>query len=275
MEKGTLIGTGRTAEVYAWGDERILKLYQDWMPDISIEWEFAITRRAREAGLPVPAAEEIVRVDRRSGIVFERIHGISMLADLQARPGAILSLSRLLAELHARMHACSLPPDTNSQRKQIERGIEFGKGLSEPEKQTILGILARLPEGNVVCHGDFHPDNVLMTEHGPVIIDWMNGTRGHPLGDVARTALLFQTGGLPPGMSFTMRLMINASRRLIHSTYMKRYLQLHPAPWSEIEAWKLPIYAARLSELESYPAEKTLILRRIRSGLAKMDKRAI
>jgi uncharacterized protein (TIGR02172 family) len=269
MEKGSLIGSGRTAEVYAWGEECILKLYQDWMPSISVEWEFRITRRAREAGLPVPAAEEILQVDGRQGIVFERVRGISMLADLVARPGAILSISRILAELHARMHACMLPPDTYSQRQQIERGIDLAKGLSEAEKQAIRDILACLPDGNAVCHGDFHPDNVIMTDHGPVIIDWMTGTRGHPLGDVARTALLFQTGGLPPGLSFPMRLMINASRRLIYSTYMRRYLQIHPVSRSDIDAWKLPIYAARLFEVEGYPAEKKLILRRIRAGLAR------
>jgi hypothetical protein len=80
--------------------------------------------------------------------------------------------------------------------------------------------------------------------------------------------LLFQTGGLPPGLSFTMRLLINAMRSLIYSTYIKRYLQLHPASRSEIDTWKLPIYAARLFEVEGYPAEKKLILRRIRAGLA-------
>jgi uncharacterized protein (TIGR02172 family) len=268
MEKGALIGAGRTAEVHAWGDEHILKLYQDWMPAASVEWEYAITRRAREAGLPVPAAKEIVHVDGRLGIVFERVHGISMLADLQKRPNAILSIARLLADLHAGMHACVLPPDMYSQRQQIERGIELSKGLSEAEKGAIRATLARLPDGNAVCHGDFHPDNVLMTDHGPVIIDWMTATRGHPLGDVARTALLFQTGGLPPGLSFTMRLLINAMRSLIYSTYIKRYLQLHPASRSEIDTWKLPIYAARLFEVEGYPAEKKLILRRIRAGLA-------
>jgi uncharacterized protein (TIGR02172 family) len=270
MEKGALIGTGRTAQVYAWGDRRILKLYQDWMPAASIEWEFATTCRVRDSGLPVPAAEEIVQVDGRLGIVFERLRGVSMLAELVAKPGQIIPLSRLLAELHARLHTCVLPADAYSQKQQIERGIGLAGSLSEVEKRTLLDILARLPDGNAACHGDFHPDNIIMTDHGPVIIDWMTATRGHPLGDVARTALLFQTGGLPPGISFGKRLVINALRRLIFSTYLKHYLQLHPASLSEINAWKLPIYAARLFEVEGFPSEKNLILRRIRAGLAGM-----
>jgi hypothetical protein len=43
MEKGALIGVGRTADIHAWGNDCILKLYQDWMPAAPIEREFAIT----------------------------------------------------------------------------------------------------------------------------------------------------------------------------------------------------------------------------------------
>ena len=271
MQKGPLTGSGRTADVHAWGDDRILKLFQDWMPAAAIEREFAITRLAREAGLPVPAAEELVEADGRLGIVFERVRGISMLEILETRPWEIFSMSRLLAELHAKMHASLLPPDSYSQRQRIERGIEWAKDLSEKEKQTIFDMLAQLPDGNVVCHGDFHPDNVLMSDHGPVIIDWMTGTRGHPLGDVARTALLFQTGGLPPRVSFAMRLLINSSRRLIYSIYLNRYLQIHSGSRREIDAWRLPLLAARLFEVEDYPKEKKFILERIHAGLVKKE----
>lgn len=269
MEKGALIGAGRTADVFAWGDDRILKLYQAWMPATPIDREFAITRLVRQAGLPVPAAEELVQVDGRLGIVFERVRGMSMLEVLETRPWEIFSISRLLADLHTRMHTILLPQDTYSQHQQIERSIELGVDLSKMEKQTILDMAAHLPDGSEACHGDFHPDNVLMTDHGPVIIDWMTGTRGHPLGDVARTRLLFQTGGLPPRVSFAMRLVINASRRLIYSVYLNRYLQIHPASPSQIDSWQLPLLAARLFEVEKYPQEKRQLLNRIRGELAK------
>ena len=192
MEKGALIGAGRTADVYAWGDERILKLYQDGFPTAAIEREFAITRLAREAGLPVPATEEMLQVDGRLGIVFERIRGTSLLKILESRPWELIAISRLLAEYHAKMHARLLPPDTFSQREQIERGIAWAKDLSEKEKQGICSILARCPEENAVCHGDFHPDNILMTDHGPVIIDWMTGSRWPPAGRRGQDDIAFR-----------------------------------------------------------------------------------
>jgi uncharacterized protein (TIGR02172 family) len=271
MGKGPLIGAGRTADVYAWGDEQVLKLYQEWMPAIPIEREFTITRLAREAGLPVPAAEEMQRIDGRLGIVLERVRGISLLKILEAQPWKLVSISRLLAEYHAKMHACSLPPGAPGQREQIEQGIAWAKDLSETEKQSILTALAHLPDGNAFCHGDFHPDNIIVTEHGPVIIDWMTGRRGHPLADVARTVLLIQSGGLPPRVPFAMRLLINASRGWLVRIYLARYRQIHPASQAEIDAWSLPLLAARLFEVENYPMEKQLLLMRIRSTLAKME----
>jgi len=272
MEKGPLIGTGRTADVFTWRQDCILKLYQAWMPASAIEREFTITRLACSTGLPVPATEELIEFDGRLGIVFERIRGIPMLKVLENQPWRLSPLSCLLAELHARMHTCLLPADMISQRQRIVEGIGWAKDLPDPQKRSILAILDGLPEADAFCHGDFHPDNVLLTERGPFIIDWMNGGRGHPLEDVARTSLLLQAGGLPPGMSPFMRLVINALRRLFYSVYLKRYLQIHPASSSEIDSWQLPLLAARLFEVENYPQEKTLILQRIQAALAKIEQ---
>jgi uncharacterized protein (TIGR02172 family) len=267
MEKGSLIGKGRTADVYAWGSDRVLKLYQSWMPAIPIEREFAITRMARNAGLPVPAADELVEIEGRLGIIFERVEGISMLKMLETQPWRFMAASRQLAELHAHMHTCMIPPGSYTQRQQIERGIEMSEDLSDEAKETIREVLASLPEGQTVCHGDFHPDNILLTPHGPVIIDWMTGTRGNPLGDVSRPSLLFQTGGLPPRVPLHIRVIINASRTMMHAIYLDRYLHLHPATRQQVNAWQLPLLAARLFEVENYPQEKTIILRRIEASL--------
>ena len=75
MEKGPLIGRGRTAEVYAWGSDRILKLYQAHMPTYLVEQEYHLTRAAQAAGIPAPATDQLVEVDSRCGIIFERLEG--------------------------------------------------------------------------------------------------------------------------------------------------------------------------------------------------------
>jgi len=266
MEKGGLIGRGRTAEVYAWGKDQILKLYQERTPGHVVVQEYNLTRAAYAAGLPVPAAEKLVEVDGQHGIIFERLVGPSMLKSLASQPWRVTAFARQLAELHARIHQCTLLPDhLPLQRQQIERGIQAAKDLSTPVKEATLSYLAQLPEGFSFCHGDFHPDNIILTSRGPFIIDWMTCTQGNPLADVCRTSLLFRTTKLPPGSPLQLRLMANALRIVIDTIYINRYLQLQPASRRQINAWQLPLLVARLREVENYPGEKQILLTRIRA----------
>ena len=53
-----------------------------------------------------------------------------------------------------------------------------------------------MPKHNKVCHGDFNPSNIIITESGiPYIIDWAHVTQGNASADVARTYLLFCLAG--------------------------------------------------------------------------------
>ena len=58
---GQPIGFGRTAEIYAWQEDQVLKLFYDWFGLENIEKEARITQAVHDSGLPVPAVGEIVR----------------------------------------------------------------------------------------------------------------------------------------------------------------------------------------------------------------------
>lgn len=269
MEKGEWIGQGRTADAFVWGQDRILKLYQPHMPPESVKQEFVFTQAARTAGLPVPAADDLVEVEGRPGILFERVSGPSMLKVMITQPWKIASLASLLAELHARVHRCEVPVGLRTQRQQIESAIQSCPDLSASAIQAVLAHLYQRLQGQQLCHGDFHPDNVLMTPGGPVIIDWMTGCRGNPLGDASRTIMIFRTSGLPPGPPSFFKHGFRLFRRLVLSSYQKRYLQIHPAAPQELAAWQLPLLAARLREVTAYPREKQMILAQVLAMLEK------
>src|SRR6185369_345766 len=95
---------GRTAEIYEWNDGYILKLYRDWCPPHWVEQEAKIAHAVSEAGIPTPAAGEIVEVHHRRGIIYERVTGISMLQDLNTRPWMFLRHARTLAELQVKIN---------------------------------------------------------------------------------------------------------------------------------------------------------------------------
>ena len=56
--------------------------------------------------------------------------------------------------------------------------------------------LESMPKHNKLCHGDFNPSNIIVTDDGtPYIIDWSHATQGNASADVARTYLLFWLDG--------------------------------------------------------------------------------
>jgi uncharacterized protein (TIGR02172 family) len=262
-EKGPLIARGRTAEVFLRGDSQILKLFLDWCPADWAEHEARLTGAVHEAGLPVPATEGIVEIDGRLGIIFERIEGPSMLGTLTSRPWQLVKLARLLAELHVKMHSCKVS-GLPSLREHLESRILNAPMLAEEKKETVLKILKQLPDGNAVCHGDFHPDNIVMSLKGPIIIDWMTATQGNPLADVARTSLLLSLGAPLPGTP--RQWLIKAARALFHSIYLRRYLRLQAVSHQQIAGWRLPVAVARLRE--NIPEEKGRLLALIESSLS-------
>src|SRR5215203_7265395 len=98
------IAEGRTAEIYAWDDGTVLKLYREWCPSHWVEHESKIAHAIVAAGIPTPAAGEIIEVNGRRGLIYERVIGVSMLQELNARPWIFLEHARTLAELQTQIN---------------------------------------------------------------------------------------------------------------------------------------------------------------------------
>jgi len=242
-ENAMLLAKGATAEVYAWEEGRVLKLFTERIP-----WhanEVAATRVAREAGLPVPALiEGLIEVDQREGIVFERVDGPIMTGYLQEHPGQVEGWARQAAELQARMHATEvteLPP--------LIEILKWTIGQADPlegaTRRAVLDLLGRLPGGESLCHNDFHPHNIIVSGHGLVVIDWAIGTRGNPLADYARTWLISRMwlDGLERGAPEQVRLLW----RRFWRTYLTRYGELRPYSEGALLPWQIVVAAASLN----------------------------
>ena len=102
-----LIAEGRTAEVYEWKNGCVLKLYHDWCPPHWVEQEAKVAHAVTSAGIPSPAVGEIVEVNHRRGLVYERVTGISMLQDMNTHPWTIFKHARTLAELQVKINQLS------------------------------------------------------------------------------------------------------------------------------------------------------------------------
>lgn len=246
MKLGKRIGQGYTAEVFEWGSDKIIKVFRPHTGDL-MEYEWRISRQVAGLGLPVPAVYGIEEAEGKRGIVYERVAGPTLTQVIAAKPWRITQAAGQLAALHAEMHRREAP-GLPKQKEVLERRIRETSLLSEETKARVIERLNRLPGEVRLCHGDLHPENMMMTAQGPVIIDWMTAMSGHPDGDAARTRLVLDYASLPPGMPKPVKLLFTALRRQLCRTYLKEYIRLTGSTMESIEAWLLPLAAARLVE---------------------------
>jgi uncharacterized protein (TIGR02172 family) len=260
--------TGRTAEIYSYGDGKVLKLFHPTIPPSWIDREIAIGRYIQEVQLPVPRVFESVKVNDREGVVYEKIDGPSLLNQLGRMPWKTFQYARILANLHAQVHKIPAPLDLETQREWARGGIPDTTRLSKEIKDSLLHLLDSMPEGNRLCHGDFHPGNIIVTDRGLVIIDWMTASRGTAIGDVARTAVILEAAQAPEGTP--MRWLLEWVRKSFLATYLKTYFQLQPGEKSSLVAWRT-IMAANFFVDVSLPGEGKNLLAIVEKGLTSMS----
>lgn len=262
MTSGPLLAEGRTAEVFAWGDDQVLKLIRRGFSPELADREAQIVHAVHEAGVSCPSALDLVEVDGRRGIVFERVEGPSVFEIMMSQPRTVDGWARSLAELHAGMHAASAP-HLPSLRDRLENRVRSAPGLRGRARRALAAALDALPDGDAICHGDFHPGNVHATSKGPVVIDWVDAARGPPLADVARTELLARVGKPPLDPDTLVR--FNSLRLPFLDKYLDRYFDVRPGSPEALHAWLPIVAAARLNERIS--GERRELKRMIRQGL--------
>jgi len=254
------IGRGRTADIFEHpdNDKWVIKLCHPHIPASDVQREFQIAQLAFSLGVPTPEPVEILQMDGRMGIVFERATGEPLLKQLMARPMMAREHARKLAVLHHSLHVHEIGGQLPEQKDILRRNIQAADVLTDQEKETVLRCLEKLPGENRLCHGDFHPDNV-MTGEKDCILDWVNGMRGHPAGDVARSIVLLSVGAVPPGTPGDVEAQINSIRKNFTDQYLKEYRNRTGMDIAEIEKWLLPVTAARLNEHVPDAEQKQLL----------------
>jgi tRNA A-37 threonylcarbamoyl transferase component Bud32 len=165
----TLIARGRAADVFAVGPDQVLRRYRHGERGDAVA-EAQIMEYVRDRGFPAPAVHDASGRD----LILERLYGPTMMADLARRPWLVRRHGQTLAELHNRLHAIPTPP----------------------------GLRAQFCRGESLCHFDLHPDNVVLTEDGPVVIDWANAARGEASDDIALTWVILATSTIPGAVPF-------------------------------------------------------------------------
>jgi len=225
--------------VYAWDAGRVVKLFRRDFPREAIEVELHHARIAHGLGLPTPSVAGLIELDGRTGIVFERCDGPTLYELIQSRARDLGELASVFYDLQQAIHRCQAPGLQPLQARLVRR-IAYARGVPESLKNEAIGLVQAAPVGNAVCHGDFHPINVLMTAGRPVVIDWLDAARGDPAIDVTRS-LLYLKYARP-------RQVDHDARTAFLEAYVDRCRQAWAGRMEQLERWQFPVAVARLSE---------------------------
>jgi aminoglycoside phosphotransferase (APT) family kinase protein len=231
---GAPIAAGNEAELFAWDAGSVLKLSKRIGDPRQAEHEAMILAAIAPLGL-APEPRGVIEVNGRWGLVMERID-LPVMASANADPGHFPEQMRLMVSLHRRIHSVQAPGALPRLKQRMATRIDRVERLSRAERDSLLAHLAAMPDGDRMCHGDFHPFNILGLDENARVIDWLDATAGDPAADVCRTYVL-----------------ISAYKQEVADAYIAAYLDASGLARADIDAWLPFVAAARLAE--NVPAE--------------------
>jgi aminoglycoside phosphotransferase (APT) family kinase protein len=235
--------------VYEYGQDGVAKVPLPATPEGWIRREAEYAEAVFRLGAPVPRVLGVEKVNGREACIFARVDGVSMSTVLTDRPRDVEALGRELGELHGQL-LMMLPPETlPDQHDRITSKVRSASAEVDGNILRVLELLPAQPLVGRLCHGDFHPNNVMMGRHGPVVVDWFDASKGDPCGDIARAALMIAPRCHDDPEPAHLPGLPNDTLRRLRETYMDAVRSLVPTWSGEAFAnWTYLSAAARLAE---------------------------
>ncbi|HHK5533804.1 UNVERIFIED_ORG: aminoglycoside phosphotransferase (APT) family kinase protein [Bacillus cereus] len=231
MNLGNPIAKGNTAEIYLY-DSKVVKLFKEYLPDTESINEAKKQKYAYSCGLPVPNVFEVTKIQNRQAIIMEYIKGNSIGDLLLNNLNGAEHYINICVNEQKKIHSIRMNTDEiESMRERLERQIKSVFKLDEKQKGNILNKLHLIKFEPRLCHGDFHPFNLILSNKSVNIIDWVDASSGDIRADVFRTYLLYAQSSVE-----------------LAEMYLHIYCRNTGLSRDEIFQWAPIIIAARVSE---------------------------
>ncbi|MGU3371024.1 aminoglycoside phosphotransferase family protein [Bacillus mycoides] len=231
MNLGNPIAKGNTAEIYLC-DNKVVKLFKECLPNTESLYEAQKQKYAYSCGLHVPKVFEVTEIQGRQAIIMEYVEGESVgelllnnLSKAEHYISICVSVQQKIHAIYVRSHEIEL------MEKRLYRQINSVHDLDEKQKGNILKKLDSITFEPRLCHGDFHPFNLIMSNGDVNIIDWVDASSGDIRADVFRTYLLYSQNSVE-----------------LAEMYLHIYCKKTGLLRDEIFQWAPIISAARLAE---------------------------
>ena len=179
--------------VYKDGDT-VLKIFNEDFSKSDVLNEALNQSRVEETGLHIPKVLEVMKIDGKWAIRTEYVPGKTLQQLIDENPDKKDEYLETLVDLQMLVHS-KRSPLLNKLKDKMNRKISQAD-LDATTRYDLHTRLEGMPKHNKVCHGDFRPSNVIISEDGtPYVIDWSHATQGNASADAARTYLCFWLKG--------------------------------------------------------------------------------
>ena len=180
--------------VYRDGDTAI-KEFCEGFPKAEVLNEALCNARVETIeALNVPKILGVTVTDGKWSIIKEYVPGKTLEQLMDENPDKLDEYMSQMVDLQLLIHSQACPLLNKLKEKTI-RSLKSVEQLDESTRYELLTRLDGMPKHTKLCHGDFNPSNIIVSDDGAYIIDWSHATQGNASADAARTYLLFWLEG--------------------------------------------------------------------------------
>lgn len=242
MKLQNMISDGDKVQVYE-VDGKAVKVFKDPNEPKSVVLYEALTHtRVEETGYnKIPALEEVTKIDGKCAISYDYITGDTMADLLKKSPEKADEYLEQMVDLQIEINS-QRSPKISRLKDYLKRSIESLDMIDDVKKYELLTRLESMPKHVKLCHGEFTPDNIIISKNGVYVVDWLKAKQGNASADVAKTYLWFCLNH--------------------HTEYAEKYLKMYCKKTGTavkyVQDW-LPIVAAAQLKFKR-PEERELLL---------------
>lgn len=217
MNLDRIIAVRNHKTVYRDG-ELCMKVFDETYSKADILAEALNQARVEETGLAIPQIREVTVTEGKWTIITDFIRGKTLAQLMTEHPEKKEDWLQMLVniQLEVLSKTCPLLPKL---RDKMDRKISM-TDFDATTRYELHTRLDSMPKHAKLCHGDFNPSNIIISDDGkPYILDWAHATQGNASADAARTYLLFWLAGDIDGAERYLKLFC------IKSDTAKQYVQ--------------------------------------------------
>ena len=258
------LNSGECADIYEVDARTVLKLGKlGWSKDLLYQ-EYLNGKRIGDSSIPAPKVYDFIEMEGRYGYTMDKLNDETFLDLMWKYPWKVITYAKKMAAIHAQIHSVKAPKELPMLVDKYREFICSKNHIPDDQRQLLIQELEQLSadSGHCICHGDFHPINILVEGNRYFVIDWVLAARGDPGADVAGTYLITRTySSNIGGKNFFKNFVSALGGKLIAKIYLEEYISITGMDKQNILRW-IPIRAATYIDV-GLPAHLERIFQRI------------